>query len=266
MTISLFCLQSTLSTQRILTSSYSTPSEVISPSSTRAPRFLRSAIVLVVHLGVSSIIEDAYDSYTYTDISPGFFPNVAIVSGVRPSILFYNADEIFAHVVTSELEAIQLQHQFATSLTGAPAEWIKVHLLASHRAMQRAIPHDTTVFVDCSDITDSLAAAFVASIPAICTTYRVGSGLMSTALETAKFSGVCNAAMVLKDGFFIDMDADQLNNTLAAEVLGTEQLDSIFHDTNLDFFICLVSVASVIGNVGQSNYHAANLFMDSLIN
>ncbi|CZS85573.1 unnamed protein product [Fusarium graminearum] len=173
------------------------------------------------------------------------------VSGVRPSILFYNADEIFAHVVTSELEAIQLQHQFATSLTGAPAEWIKVHLLASHRAMQRAIPHDTTVFVDCSDITDSLAAAFVASIPAICTTYRVGSGLMSTALETAKFSGVCNAAMVLKDGFFIDMDADQLNNTLAAEVLGTEQLDSIFHDTNLDFFICLVSVASVIGNVAS---------------
>ncbi|PTD08714.1 hypothetical protein FCULG_00010959 [Fusarium culmorum] len=44
------------------------------------------------------------------------------MSGVGPSILFYNADETFAHVVTSELEAIQLQHQFATSLTGTPAE------------------------------------------------------------------------------------------------------------------------------------------------
>ncbi|KAM0300830.1 hypothetical protein ACHAPM_006125 [Fusarium culmorum] len=97
--------------------------------------------------------------------------------------------------------------------------------------MQRAIPHDTTVIVDCSDITDSLASAFVASIPAICRTYRVGSGLVSTALETAKFAG--------------------LNNTLAAKVLGTEQLDSIFHDTNLDFFICLGSVASVIDNVAS---------------
>lgn len=81
-----------------------------------------------------------------------------------------------------------------------------------------------------------------------------------------KIVGVCNAGMVLKDGFFVDMDADQLNNTLAAKVLGSEHLDSIFCDSDLDFFICLGSVASVIGNVGQSNYHAANLFMESLIN
>ncbi|KAM0397473.1 hypothetical protein ACHAPZ_008079 [Fusarium culmorum] len=108
--------------------------------------------------------------------------------------------------------------------------------------MQRAIPHDTTVIVDCSDITDSLASAFVASIPAICRTYRVGSGLVSTALETAKFAGVCNAAMVLEDGFFIDMDAT--SSTIPWQ-------PSIFHDTNLDFFICLGSVASVIDNVAS---------------
>ncbi|KAF4449922.1 putative polyketide synthase [Fusarium austroafricanum] len=78
-------------------------------------------------------------------------------------------------------------------------------------------------------------------------------------------AGVCNAAMVLKDSFFIDMDVEQLNNTLAAKVLGSEHLDSIFNNTKLEFFICLGSVASVIGNVGQSNYHAANLFMASLI-
>ncbi|PTB61706.1 polyketide synthase [Trichoderma citrinoviride] len=78
-------------------------------------------------------------------------------------------------------------------------------------------------------------------------------------------AGVCNAAMVLKDGFFVDMDVDQFNNTLAAKVIGSENLDAVFNDAPLDFFILLGSVASVIGNVGQSNYHAANLFMTSLV-
>ncbi|KAL7905224.1 putative PKS-NRPS protein [Trichoderma velutinum] len=77
--------------------------------------------------------------------------------------------------------------------------------------------------------------------------------------------GVCNAGMVLKDGFFVDMDVDQFNNTLAAKVIGSENLDSVFGNDSLDFFILLGSVASVIGNVGQSNYHAANLFMTSLV-
>ncbi|KPM44244.1 Polyketide synthase-nonribosomal peptide synthetase [Neonectria ditissima] len=78
-------------------------------------------------------------------------------------------------------------------------------------------------------------------------------------------AGVCNAAMVLSDKLFIDMDVDQLNNTLAAKVYGTEHLDSVFDDMPLDFFVLLSSVATVIGNIGQANYHAANLFMTSLV-
>lgn len=78
-------------------------------------------------------------------------------------------------------------------------------------------------------------------------------------------AGVCNAAMVLSDKLFIDMDVDQLNNTLAAKVYGTEHLDSVFGDMPLDFFVLLSSVATVIGNIGQANYHAANLFMTSLV-
>ncbi|KAF7560685.1 hypothetical protein G7046_g3448 [Stylonectria norvegica] len=78
-------------------------------------------------------------------------------------------------------------------------------------------------------------------------------------------AGVCNAAMVLSDKLFIDMSVDQLNNTLAPKVYGTENLDSVFANTPLDFFVLLSSVATVIGNIGQANYHAANLFMTSLV-
>ena len=85
------------------------------------------------------------------------------------------------------------------------------------------------------------------------------------ACVTQPFGGVCNAAMVLADRFFVDMTVDQLNNTLAPKVYGTEYLDAAFADTPLDFFIVLSSTAAVVGNVGQANYHAANLFMTSLV-
>ncbi|KAF3491688.1 Polyketide synthase-nonribosomal peptide synthetase [Arthroderma uncinatum] len=78
-------------------------------------------------------------------------------------------------------------------------------------------------------------------------------------------AGVCNAAVVLSDKLFLDMSVEQLNGTLVSKVDGTENLDSVFADSHLDFFILLSSTASIVGNIGQSNYHAANLFMAGLV-
>lgn len=74
-------------------------------------------------------------------------------------------------------------------------------------------------------------------------------------------AGVCNAAMVLQDKLFIDMDAESMNKCLRPKVDGTQHLHDVFADTHLDFFILLGSGATIIGNPGQSNYHAANEFM-----
>ncbi|OJD40314.1 polyketide synthase [Diplodia corticola] len=78
-------------------------------------------------------------------------------------------------------------------------------------------------------------------------------------------AGVCNAAMVLSDGLFVNTDAVSLNDVLRPKVDGTKILDELFNEPNsLDFFILFSSLASVFGNAGQSNYHAANLFMNGL--
>ncbi|GME34422.1 Beta-ketoacyl synthase [Neofusicoccum parvum] len=77
-------------------------------------------------------------------------------------------------------------------------------------------------------------------------------------------AGVCNAAMVLIDKLFVDMNAETLNNVLGPKVEGTKILDELFNEPNLDFFVLFSSLASIFGNAGQSNYHAANLFMTSL--
>lgn len=77
-------------------------------------------------------------------------------------------------------------------------------------------------------------------------------------------AGVCNAAMVLSDALFLNMDAESLNKVLLPKVTGTKVLNEIFNKPDLDFFVLFSSLASVFGNAGQSNYHAANLFMTSL--
>lgn len=77
-------------------------------------------------------------------------------------------------------------------------------------------------------------------------------------------AGVANAAMVLSDRLFSDMTVEHLNMVLEPKVTGTANLDEIFSTPTLDFFVLFSSLASIVGNRGQSNYGAANLFMTSL--
>ncbi|KAM3552779.1 hypothetical protein ARSEF4850_007222 [Beauveria asiatica] len=78
-------------------------------------------------------------------------------------------------------------------------------------------------------------------------------------------AGVCNAAMVLRDKLFLDMDVHHMKDILGPKMKGTEHLDSIFAQEALDFFVLLSSSAVILNNTGQSNYHCANLYMDSLV-
>lgn len=77
-------------------------------------------------------------------------------------------------------------------------------------------------------------------------------------------AGIANGAMVLRDQFFVDMDLEALNTVLGPKVDASLHLDEVFSDTPLDFFIMFSSLASIVGNRGQSNYAAANTFMASL--
>ncbi|KAH0529049.1 hypothetical protein TsFJ059_003849 [Trichoderma semiorbis] len=91
------------------------------------------------------------------------------------------------------------------------------------------------------------------------------TGVVETINKTMPpIAGVCNAAMVLSDGLFADMSFDVMQNTLKPKVDGSRNLDQVFYDTPLDFFVLFSSMASIIGNPGQSNYHAANLYMEGL--
>ncbi|KAF1829261.1 hypothetical protein BDW02DRAFT_651485 [Decorospora gaudefroyi] len=78
-------------------------------------------------------------------------------------------------------------------------------------------------------------------------------------------AGVANGAMVLHDSLFSKMSLDKMQGVLGPKIDGSNNLDRIFYDDDLDFFILFSSAACVVGNVGQSNYTAANGYINSLV-
>lgn len=83
-------------------------------------------------------------------------------------------------------------------------------------------------------------------------------------LSMPPIAGVANAAMVLRDRPLSSMSIDDLETVLRPKVDGSKNLDELFCDDELEFFILFSSMASVVGNPAQSNYGAANMFMSTL--
>ena len=77
-------------------------------------------------------------------------------------------------------------------------------------------------------------------------------------------AGVANGAMILIDRTFQNMQLSTMTDVLKPKVDGSKHLDELFPHNTLDFFILFSSMSSVVGNSGQSNYIAANMYMTSL--
>ncbi|MEU8698861.1 SDR family NAD(P)-dependent oxidoreductase [Streptomyces sp. NPDC048680] len=75
--------------------------------------------------------------------------------------------------------------------------------------------------------------------------------------------GIVHAAGVLRDAYVFTKDASDLRTVLAPKVDGVLHLDAASRSLTLDFFVAFSSVAGVFGNAGQSDYAAANAFLDA---
>lgn len=76
--------------------------------------------------------------------------------------------------------------------------------------------------------------------------------------------GIVNGAMVLDDRVFAQMDIDTWTRVMRPKTVGSSNLDKVFNNKDLDFFIMTSSFAAIGGHAGQSNYAAANMFMTGL--
>ncbi|HEX6159480.1 MAG TPA: SDR family NAD(P)-dependent oxidoreductase, partial [Thermoanaerobaculia bacterium] len=75
-------------------------------------------------------------------------------------------------------------------------------------------------------------------------------------------SGILHCAGMIADNFILRKPAAEFAEVLAPKVEGTIHLDEATRDLPLDFFVLFSSVVGAMGNVGQSDYAAANAFMD----
>ena len=82
--------------------------------------------------------------------------------------------------------------------------------------------------------------------------------------DVAPLGGVVHAAGVLDDALLPDLTAERFRTTLAPKAFGALYLDRFTADDELDFFVMYSSGTSVLGSPGQSNYAAANAFLDGL--
>lgn len=74
--------------------------------------------------------------------------------------------------------------------------------------------------------------------------------------------GIFHLAGVLDDATLIEQDWTHFEKVFAPKVYGSYYLHQ--YSKNLDLFVLFSSIASTLGNSGQSNYAAANAFMDAL--
>ncbi len=82
--------------------------------------------------------------------------------------------------------------------------------------------------------------------------------------EMPPLKGILHAAGVLDDGMLGEQTWERFKKVMAPKVRGAWNLHRATRNVLLDFFVMYSSVASLLGNLGQSNYAAANAFMDSL--
>lgn len=90
----------------------------------------------------------------------------------------------------------------------------------------------------------------------------VADAMAKIKADMPPLKGIIHGAVVLDDGFIVDMNRDRFVTSYQAKVGGALNLHKYTKDIPLDFFVSFSSISALIGNSGQANYVAANTFLD----
>jgi myxalamid-type polyketide synthase MxaB len=130
---------------------------------------------------------------------------------------------------------------------------------ASERAKQVIVELQNQGVQVLTAIGDMARKADVEKMLADLANFRAEPGAALPALR-----GVIHLAGVLDDAVILQQNWEKFASVMAPKATGSWNLHLATESMELDFFIMFSSVASIFGSPGQSNYAAANAFMDGL--
>ncbi|EPR13629.1 SDR family NAD(P)-dependent oxidoreductase, partial [Ruminiclostridium papyrosolvens] len=81
--------------------------------------------------------------------------------------------------------------------------------------------------------------------------------------QYTKINGIIHSAGVPGAGLIITKNEDQISKVLASKIIGTYNLDRATENDELEFFVLFSSIKSLLGGEGQSDYAAANAYLDA---
>jgi acyl transferase domain-containing protein/acyl carrier protein len=87
---------------------------------------------------------------------------------------------------------------------------------------------------------------------------------LATLFDSHPITAVVHAAGVLDDGVLDGQTAQRFERVLAPKALAARHLHELTRERDLSAFVLFSSAAGVAGSPGQSNYAAANAFLDAL--
>ncbi|TBN48335.1 SDR family NAD(P)-dependent oxidoreductase [Hansschlegelia quercus] len=93
----------------------------------------------------------------------------------------------------------------------------------------------------------------------------LAKALDETRAGLGPIGGAWNVAMVLNDALLANLDEARFNETLRPKIDGAYALDKLTRKDPVKQFVVYSSATTLIGNPGQANYVAANMWLESLM-
>jgi acyl transferase domain-containing protein/enoyl-CoA hydratase/carnithine racemase len=134
-------------------------------------------------------------------------------------------------------------------------------LILSGRAAAAQVAEDASAQTLLAELAELGARAeYVRMDP--CDQAEVDATIASIRARHGELHGILHSAGTTRDGYVLRKTRAELHEVLAPKVQGSVHLDRASADCDLDFLVLFSSLSAALGNLGQSDYAAANGFLD----